>query len=379
MRDSKVNQEARSAGVGVVGVVLAGTHRWNNSAFDRLPLRPLMPVAHRPLISYALWWLSDAGISDVVVCANRETQALQSRLLRHVPQGMTASYQQDPMPRGAAGAIRDASAMTDADTFIVADGTAIPTVELSDLLAAHRASGAAATVVGHSARGRTGNATQVPSGIYVFNRAALDAVPLRGFFDIKENLIPLLHRSGARVVAYAAGSASPRVLDASSYLAVNEWMVERLVTTGEPPEGYVRSGESLIHAEAEIADDAVCVGPVLIGPAARVMSGAVLVGPTSIGCEVAVGRGVLVSRSAIWRRCVLGDASVTDRCILADDTIVPANAEAFRTVMVTSAGREPEAISVAALERREPAPFELLRRMGRLLGGGTPSRSPAAQ
>jgi NDP-sugar pyrophosphorylase family protein len=174
-----------------VGIVLAGTHRWNNSAFDRLPLRPLMPVAHRPLISYALWWLSDAGIQDVMVCANRESQALRSRLLRHVPQGMIASYQQDPMPRGAAGAIRDAAMATQAQTFVVAEGTAIPNVELRELLAAHRASGASATVVGYAARGRTGSPhVQVPSGIYVFDRAALDVVPLRGFSYTKENLFP---------------------------------------------------------------------------------------------------------------------------------------------------------------------------------------------
>ena len=96
--------------------------------------------------------------------------------------------------------------------------------------------------------------------MYVFNRQALDLVPGRGFYDIKEHLIPELYRSGERVIAYAAGGVSPRVLDASSYLAVNEWMVERLVTTGALPEGYVRSGSCLFHSDAVIANDAVFVG-----------------------------------------------------------------------------------------------------------------------
>ena len=185
-----------------------------------------------------------------------------------------------------------------------------------------------------------------------------------------------LYRSGQRVVAYAAGSASPRVLDAPSYLAVNEWMVERLVSTGEPPEGYVRSGESLIHSGAVIAEDAVLVGPVMIGPGARVMSGAVLVGPTSVGCDATIGQGVLVSRSAIWRRCFLGDHSVTDRCILADDTFLPARTEAFHAVMAANICRESGAVPASDAVRA--APYERLRRMGRLLSGGTPSRSPAA-
>jgi mannose-1-phosphate guanylyltransferase len=366
----------------ITGIVLVGTHPWRNSAFDRLPLRALIPVAHRPLISYSLSWLRGGGVQNVTVCANRETQALESQLLRHVPQGMTVSYQEDSMPRGAGGAVRDAVAASDADTFVVAEGTAIPNVDLHELLDAHRVSGAVATVVGYSSPGRDGNPrAQMPNGIYVFNREALDALPLHGFHDIKENLIPQLYRSGQRVIAYTASSANPRVLGASSYLAANEWMVEQLVTSGELPAGYVRSGDSLIHSDAVIAEDAVFVGPVLVAPGARVLSHAVVVGPTSIGCDATVGRGVLVSRSAIWRRSFVGDHSVADRCILADDTVIAAYTQAFRTVMATSSSRrEPESAHSAVIElTREPVSLDLLRKMGRLLASGTWSRSPAAQ
>ncbi len=34
------------------GIVLAGTFPWANSAFDRLSPRPLVPLAHRPLIGF---------------------------------------------------------------------------------------------------------------------------------------------------------------------------------------------------------------------------------------------------------------------------------------------------------------------------------------
>jgi mannose-1-phosphate guanylyltransferase len=364
----------------VTGVVLVGTHPWRRSAFDRLPLRPLIPVAHRPLISYSLDWLRQAGIQDVTVCANRETQALESQLRRHVPDGMAVSYQEDAMPRGAAGALRDAAASSDAGTFVVAEGTAIPNVDLRALLDAHRASGAVATVVGYLATSRDDHArAQIPSGIYVFEREALDALPLRGFCDIKENLLPQLHRSGQRVLAYTAHSANPRVMGASSYLAANEWMVEHLVSSGGTLDGYVRTGESLIHREATVSEDAVFVGPVLVAPGARVMGDAVVVGPTSIGCDATVGRGVLVSRSAIWRRSVVGEHAVADRCILADDSRLAANTQAFRSVMSTGVRRETERARAGAFMLSEPVSLELFRRMGRAFGGRTWSRSPAAQ
>jgi mannose-1-phosphate guanylyltransferase len=362
-----------------MGIVLAGAHPWTNSAFDQLAPRTLLPVAHRPLISYALSWLHEGGIQNVSVCANRETQALQPTLQRHLPKGMTLSYHEDPMPRGAAGALRDAAAASQADIFVVADGTAIPNVDLENLLMAHHASGAGVTLAVYSEPGRNGTCVQVPNGIYVFNREALDLVPERGFYDIKENLIPQLHRSGARVIAYSTEHASPRVLDASSYLAVNEWMVEQLVTAGERPEGYVKSGTCLFHSDALVADDAVFVGPVLVGAGARVMSGAVIVGPTSIGREAVVGRGVLVSRSAIWRRSVLGDHAVVDRCVLADDAVVDSHVQAFKTVMGVDVRRGPAVSREPQLESRETLSSELFRKVGRVLSGAAWSRSPAVQ
>jgi NDP-sugar pyrophosphorylase family protein len=284
---------------------------------------------------------------------------------------MRLSYHEDAMPRGPAGSLRDARLASDADTFVVAEGTAIPNVNLSDLLRTHHSSGGLVTIVAHTEPGRHGNpAAQVPCGIYVFNRRALDVVPDAGFYDIKENLIPQL---------YTTATAAPRVRDASSYLAVNGWMVEHLVTQGERPAGYLTSGTCLHHSEATIADDAVFVGPVLVGPGARVMPGAVIVGPASIGREATIERGALVSRSAIWRRSLVGERAVADRCIVGDDAVVARHTEAIRAVMVAQRRRESEMAGEALLDHREAQSFELLRRVGRMLSGATWSRSPAAQ
>jgi len=363
-----------------LGIVLAGTHPWTRTAFDRLPPRPLLPIAHRPLLSYSLSWLRDGGVRDAAVCANRETQVLESRLHRHVPHGLRVSYHEDTMPRGAAGAIRDAANQTNARLLVVTDGTSIPGLDLTELLAFHETSGSAVTVVSHVEEGRHGKpALQVPTGTYVFNRTALAKVPERGFCDIKENLIPQLHRASEPVGVFAVAHPSPRVLDASSYRAVNEWMVDHLISTRTVPEGYVLSGSTLIHREAIVARDATFVGPVLVGPGAQVCSGAVIVGPTSIGRDAIIGRDVLVSRSAIWRRSVLNDQVVADRCILADGSVINQATRVFGEVMMMSRG-ELEIVREPASVARETTPFELLRRMGRaLFPNAAPTRFPAAQ
>jgi NDP-sugar pyrophosphorylase family protein len=333
-------------------VILAGTHPWTNSPFDRLMPRALLPVAHRPLISYALAWLNRGGIADVTICGNRETRLLRDWFERQVPSDAAVAYQEDPMPRGTAGSIHDAAVASGADTFVVADGTAVPNVDIADLLLKHRESEAGLTVVVHSeAVQNGGQPLLVPSGIYVVDRQALSVVPASGFYDLKEELIPELYRSGERIVAYVAPDAPPRVLGASSYLVVNDWMVEHLAQAANmpgTPGGYLLRATGLVHREAEVAADAVLVGPVIIGPGARVKARAVIIGPASIGCDATVERGAVVSRSAIWRRSRVGEHASTDRCIAVDDAVVTPYSRTLCSVLVPETGASPPADAARA-------------------------------
>jgi len=308
-------------------VVLAGIYQRADSAFDRLLPRPLVPVAHKPLISYGLSWLSDGGVTDVTVCGNRETRALQAQLDRHLPADMNCSYREDPMPRGAAGCVRDAAAEDAANAYVVTDSAAIPTaVNLPGLLESHRASGADATVVVYAPPGRRGTTGAViPVGIYVLNHSALECIPTRGFFDIKEHLIPKLYRAGVCVLPYRIGGVVPRVLNAQTYLAVNGMVTESLVSNTLVPSGYYRRGDAVIHEDASVASNATLAGPVIIGQGAEVRSRAVVIGPTSIGCDVVINEGTLVSRSAVWRRSAIQAGATLDLCVVGDGAVIQAS------------------------------------------------------
>ena len=157
------------------------------------------------------------------------------------------------------------------------------------------------------------------------NRSALDSIPPRGFFDIKEHLIPKLYRAGARVRAHEISEVVPRVLNAQTYLAVNAMAVESVVSGDAVPPGSYRRGEALIHYDASVAPDAVLAGPILIGQGARIHAGAVVIGPTSIGCDVVINDGALVSRSAAWRRSTIRAGATVDLCILGDGAVIQTN------------------------------------------------------
>lgn len=306
----------------VQGVVLAGAYSWNNSVFDKLVTRPLLPVADSPLAFYALDWLKQAGVQKAAVCTNRQTSNLRETLLEHgVLDGIELTFFEDPMPRGSAGCVRDAAAESTASTFVVASGTAIPNVDLGDLIERHRSAGAALTIVAHY-EGGVPAGRQIPSGIYVVERRALDLVKPVGYVDIKENLIPVLYDTGERVVTYSVAEPSPRILDLQTYLTANEWMVKRLAEA----QGGTDIGTRIIDRGAFIAADAVLIGPILLGQGARVMAGATIVGPTSIGAGSDVRSGALVSRCAVWRNCVVGEGAMADRSLIAGGaTLAPSS------------------------------------------------------
>jgi NDP-sugar pyrophosphorylase family protein len=354
----------------VRGVVLAGTYHWSGSSFEALLPRPLLPVAQAPLVSYALRWLRDGGVANATVCANSASRAVRSYLGKGNRLSMSIAYHEDWTPRGAAGCVRDAAASTDAQTLVIADGTAIPSVNIGLLLADHRSSRAAVTIVVHRDRlARAGERPLNPGGIYVFDRRALDYINETGFQDIKETLIPRLSKAGERIVTHAGLGVCPRVLNAETYLAVNHWMIEQMSTDPSPLEHwgiYFETGQLIAHPTASVHPEARIIGPVLLGPHVRVGAEATIVGPVSLGAGCEVEEGALVSRSVAWERVSFGAGAAVDHGVLADDAIVAPGERLLHALKV--AGSDPRRSLWEPLPEPLPEP---------LLGPGSAEAAPA--
>jgi mannose-1-phosphate guanylyltransferase len=315
----------------VHGIVLAGVYSGKHSELDQLAPRPLLPVAQQPLITYALRWMKGGGLDRATICANSASRAVRMRL-EGSALGLWVDYLEDWSPRGAAGCVRDAGCRTDADTFVVADGTSVPAVNIEELLLAHRGSGAAITVVvGADSAGRLR-----PSGIYVFDRRSFDFIPAEGFQDIKEKLIPRLYGAGEHVSTHMGRAVSPRVVNTETYLALNQWAIERAPRHLDPADGFRLSGEAVVHESAVVDSGARLLGAVLLGPRVTVHAGATLVGPVSLGPGTTVGRAAVVSRSVAWSGCVVGEGAFVDRCMMADNSAVEPGKSAFSVVKLAA-------------------------------------------
>jgi bifunctional UDP-N-acetylglucosamine pyrophosphorylase/glucosamine-1-phosphate N-acetyltransferase len=108
---------------------------------SQLP-KMLHPLCGRPLVGWPIAAALGAGAGSVVV-----VDSPANTLAGHVPEGVTTAIQ--PAPDGTGGAVRAAAAHLDADATVVVlpgDAPLITAAAIADLVAAHRASGAAATM-----------------------------------------------------------------------------------------------------------------------------------------------------------------------------------------------------------------------------------------
>ncbi len=352
------------------GVLLAGAHRWSESQIERLCPQPLLPVGGSPLIAYGLRWLRDAGVSRVAICANSASAQVRRCLSENgngAGGGFDLYFYEDETPRGPAGCIRDACLDLSGRDVIAIEGSLIPTVSLAELLQAHRERDSDVTiaVTGGGDAQTPGRRRLRPIGLYVFARRALERIPAAGYQDLKETLLPALHRAGARIDTWTAAAEPIQARDLAGYLRANATVAHWISQGRIQLDGYEPRGSASVHRTAEIAADARVVGPVVVAAGCVVGRGAILVGPLVLGENCRIGARAVASRSVLWESCVVGADARVDRSVLTSEARVAARLRIYGTIhsSAPSAGerqtarpRRRAAEALNALLTRIPSP-----------------------
>ncbi len=340
-----------------VGLVLcAGLGTRLRPLTERVP-KPAMPVGGIPLVRYTLGLLAHAGVERAVVNVHHLPEEMARVALGAASElGLPLAVSHEPVIAGTGGALREARALLlPAREVVVVNGDVLFDVDLAAVLAAHRASGAFATMVlapmppgasyaaveadaslrvrriaGRFGPGGAGLTSWHFTGVHVVSGGLLSRVAAEPFeLDVNRHVYPPLMEEGAVrgvvVRGYWNDLGTP-----SRYLAAHEELLAGEVPLarfhGADPRAGLRQRAPgvFVGGGAAVAPGAVLLPPLLVGAGVTLGEGAVVGPSAAIGARASIGRGARVSRAVVWEDTAIQPGEVVDRAVAAGAARLPA-------------------------------------------------------
>jgi mannose-1-phosphate guanylyltransferase len=274
--------------------------------------KQLLPVAGLPLLRRVVEPLERAGVDRVVLSLGYRADAFEDLDLG----SFDVSRVPEDSPLGSGGGIAHAVRTAGVDgTFIAMNGDVLGDVDIPGILEHHRKTGARATilvkevddpsefgVVVTDAGGSVTGFVEKPrppapsnlinAGVWVLESSILDGIAVGGAASIEREVFPGLAERG-EMQAFVHQGWWHDVGRLDRYLAANAELLRR----GDAPEGWSRSGDSLIGPGARVDPTAELIESV-VGAGCRVADGATVSGSVLLdGAEV--GSGATVEASVL--------------------------------------------------------------------------------
>jgi len=288
----------------------------------------------------------------ITICANGNTDMLESHVLAGAVRPDTIRYYRDNMPRGTGGCIKAVAQAGGARTVFVSGGANWIEEDPQCMLAEHRAAGNALTVFCAERDPGGDRHGLAPTGLYCVEPEVLPHIRDVGFQDLKEQVIPALKAAGLRVGAVVLRRPAFEITNWSDYLRA---VSRALATEAATLPGYRELAPGIWAGErVSIAPDARIVGPALIGHDTTVKSQALVVGPAVLG------RACRIEPQAWAIRMVTADRTVISAGVHLTDTLSAA-VMPLTTVPGDSSSDTKEAAGIAARPGRRD-------RLGRVRG-----------
>ena len=307
----------------VVGMILcAGLGTRLRPLTLRVP-KPAVPVCGLPLVSWTLGLLAGAGASRAVVNVHHLPDAMAAAAEEGArAAGLPLSISREPVIAGTGGALREARRhLEGAAAIVLVNGDVLFDVDLGAALAAHRASGALATMVllpmpegapyasvetdgsgavrriagrfgpgplpspaprGEGSPGTSGEGLSPWhfSGVHVLSPAILDRVPAEPFeCDVNRHVYPPLMAAGAVrglvTTGYWNDLGTPaRYLEASRDVLLGQVPLARFARA-DPLGGSVEIAPGIRAGKGAAVDHAArLVAPAYLGARSRIPAGA---------------------------------------------------------------------------------------------------------
>jgi NDP-sugar pyrophosphorylase family protein len=194
-----------------------------------LRAKPALPVLNRPLLHWTMERLARAGVRDVVVNLHHLPETITSALGSGRRFGLHVRYSREPVVLGTGGGPRAVRELFGDEPLLVVNGDVLFEFDVRRLLAAHRASGAVATLAlrrnpvpyaySPVVSGRSGRILSIAgrprpasgrvamfASVHVLDPRLLDRLPAGASDTVRDLYIPLLGE-GAHLLGVHTGGA----------------------------------------------------------------------------------------------------------------------------------------------------------------------------
>lgn len=300
-------------------VILAGGEGTRLRPLTLTLPKPVVPVVDRPFLSHQLDMLARAGVREVIFSVAYRPEKIRAVFGDGSPD-QRIRYVVEETPLGTGGAVKNAEGLLD-DVTLVLNGDVLTDVNLSEVVAGHRRSGASATLVltpvpnpaayglvETDSDGRIRRFTEKPrpdqittdtinAGIYVLQTSSLALMPPGVAYSIERGFFPALLERGDLVAAHVHRGYWIDIGTQEKYLQVHRDVLQQrfpLALRGRAERGGWIAEGAEVHREASLA------GPFFVGPGCRVEAGATVGPEASLVASVRLAPGSRVVGSVLW-------------------------------------------------------------------------------
>jgi D-glycero-alpha-D-manno-heptose 1-phosphate guanylyltransferase len=211
---------------GIDAIVLAGG--FGSRLREALPDRQKVtaPIGGKPFLSKLIDWLTNAGVGRIVLAAGHRASDVEEVAAAYAGRRPAVSMSVEPAPLGTGGAARLALQMTGSDPLLVLNGDSFANIDLAALRGFHAARHArislalvaapsasryglvetdsAGAVCSFSEKPAASGGGAINAGIYLFERAALSALPQQIPMSLERDVFPRLINHGLYAMLFDA-------------------------------------------------------------------------------------------------------------------------------------------------------------------------------
>lgn len=200
-------------------IVLAGGKGTRLAPYTKILPKPLMPIGDMPILEILLRQMKRAQVEEVILTVGHLAALLRAFFQDGERFGLKIRYSYEDQPLGTAGPLSLVDGLD--ETFLVTNGDVLTTLDLKDLVRAHRRSGAIASIATHTREVNINLGVvqfdgsneivdyiekptynfSVSMGIYVFEPRTLSYIPHNQYLDFPDLILRLIE-AGERVVGY---------------------------------------------------------------------------------------------------------------------------------------------------------------------------------